>query len=130
MIFLKDRQKQLKFTCLLLHSKNISMKAFSLKITLKCNEMSSANCSFCLFCFAKSWMKTTGISQSVYLNSVKACTEMKTWLLAWVLQFCLAAFYILGKSGRLQLPFCKCNVVVQTVKAYSRPHAKSQRGVK
>lgn len=74
-------------------------------------------------------MKTTRISQSVYLNSAKACTEMKTWLLAWVLRFCLAAFYILGKSGSLQLPFCKYSVVVQRVKVYSRPHEKSQRVV-
>lgn len=100
-----------------------------MKIALKCNEMSSANCSFCLFCFVKSWMKRIGISQSVYLNSAKACTEMKTWLLAWVLQFCLAAFYTLGKSGSLQLPFCKYNVVAQRVKACSRPRAKSERGV-
>lgn len=91
--------------------------------------MSSENYSFCLSCFVKSWMKTTGISQSVYLNSAKACTEMKTWLLAWVLRFCLAAFYTLGKSGSLHLHFCKCSVVAQRVKAYSRPHAKSHRGV-
>lgn len=68
-------------------------------------------------------MKTIRTSQSVYLNLVKACTEMKTWLLAWVLPFYLAAFYILGKSGGLQLPHCKCNVMVQLVKAYSRSHA-------
>lgn len=39
--------------------------------------------------------ETIGTSQSVYLNLAKACTEMKTWLLAWVRPFCLAAFYIL-----------------------------------
>jgi len=73
-------------------------------------------------------MTTIRTSQSVSLNLVKACTEMKTWLLAWVLPFCLAAFYILGKSGGLQFPHCKCGVVVQRAEAYSRFHANKVMG--
>lgn len=73
-------------------------------------------------------MKTIRTSQSVYLNLVKACTEMKTLLLVWVLLFCLAAFCILGKSGGLQLPHCQFNIMVQLSKAYRRPHADRRTG--
>lgn len=73
-------------------------------------------------------MKTIRTSRSVYLNLVKACTEMKILLLVWVLLFCLAAFYILGKSGGLQLSHCKCNITVQILKACRGPRADKRRG--